>query len=151
MGKKQLPQLVREEQEDTSRYEELQANMNKLGQQLEALHSEKEKLQLDAEAQRPKLERAEQALAVSRRRAVDAGVEMEPEAPTTLDIQTRSLRDQNQAVLFAMSNALRDHTEDVLPLFESLCNEKGIARPSRPPSAASVGSRPGSSRQSSAR
>merc|ERR1711939_854284 len=102
------------------------------------------KLQLDAEAQRPKLERAEQALAVSRRRAVDAGVEMEPEAPTTLDIQTRSLRDQNQAVLFAMSNALRDHTEDVLPLFESLCNEKGIARPSRPPSAASVGSRPGS-------
>merc|ERR1711985_229780 len=30
--KKQLSQLVREEQEDTSRYEELQANMNKLGQ-----------------------------------------------------------------------------------------------------------------------
>merc|ERR1711959_229102 len=56
--KKQLSQLVREEQEDTSRYEELQANMNKLGQQLEALSQEKDKLQMDAEAQRPKLDRA---------------------------------------------------------------------------------------------
>jgi len=146
--KKQLSQLVREEQEDTSRYEELQANLNRLGQQLQDLSVAREQLEVDAEAQRPKMDRAEQALGVSRRRAVDAGVDMEAEAPTTLDVQTRSLRDQNQAILFALSNALRDHTEDVLPLFESLCNEKGIARPSRPPSASS---RPGSSRQSSAR
>lgn len=149
--KKQLSQLVREEQEDTSRYEELQNNLNRLGQQLQDLDMAREQLRVDGDSQRPKLERAEQALAVSRRRAVDAGVDMETEAATTLDIQTRSLRDQNQSILFAMSNALRDHTEDVLPLFESLCNEKGIARPSRPPSAASIGSRPGSSRQSSAR
>merc|ERR1711935_1242913 len=87
--KKQLSQLVREEQEDTSRYEELQANLNKLHEQLEDHNAALEQLRLDSEAQRPKLERAEQTLAESRRRAVQAGVDMEPEAPTTLDIQTR--------------------------------------------------------------
>merc|ERR1719375_3125256 len=140
--KKQLSQLVREEQEDTSRYEELQANMNKLGQQLEDLNVARDQLRAEAEGQQAKLDRAEQALTISRRRAREAGVDMTEEAPTTLDIQTRTLRDQNQAVLFALSNALQDHTEDVLPLFESLCNEKGLARPSRPPSAGSLGSRP---------
>merc|ERR1719409_2113962 len=149
--KKQLSQLEREEQEDTHRYEELQANLNKLASQVQELTAARDQLRLDGEAQRPKLERAEQALEVSRRRAVDAGVDMGQEAPTTLDVQTRTLRDQNQSVLYAMNNALQDHAEDVLPLFESLCNEKGIARPSRPPSAASAGSRPGSSRMSSAR
>merc|ERR1712139_273556 len=133
--KKQLSQLEREEQEDTHRYEELQANLNKLASQVQELTAARDQLRLDGEAQRPKLDRAEQALEVSRRRAVDAGVDMGQEAPTTLDIQTRSLRDQNQSILFAMNNALQDHVEDVLPLFESLCNEKGIARPSRPPSA----------------
>merc|ERR1711937_138917 len=149
--KKQLSQLEREEQEDTSRYEELQVNLDRLGQQLQDLEAAKVQLQVDGDQQRPKLERAEQALEVSRRRAVEAGVDMGQEAPTTLDIQTRSLRDQNQSILYAMNNALQDHPEDVLPLFESLCNEKGIARPSRPASAASGGSRPGSSRLSSAR
>merc|ERR1712159_226766 len=43
--KKQLSQLVREEQEDSSRYEELQANLNKLNQQLEDLHMAREQLQ----------------------------------------------------------------------------------------------------------
>lgn len=146
--KKQLSQLEREEQEDTHRYEELQGNLDKLSAQVQDLTQAREGLRLDTEQQQPKLERAQQALEVSRRRALDAGVDMGQEAPTTLDIQTRSLRDQNQSFLFAMSNALQEHTEDVLPLFESLCNEKGIARPSRPPSAAgsAAGSRPGSSR-----
>merc|ERR1711990_1046909 len=149
--KKQLSQLEREEQEDQHRYEELQANLDKLNQQLQDLNAARDQLRLDAEAQLPKLERAEQSLEVSRRRAIEAGVDMGQDAPTTLDIQTRTLRDQNQSVLYAMNNALQDHPEDVLPLFESLCNEKGIARPSRPASAASGGSRPGSSRLSSAR
>merc|ERR1711959_708625 len=149
--KKQLSQLQREEQEDNHRYEELQANLNKLASQVQELSAARDQLRLDSEAQRPKLERAEQALEVSRRRAVEAGVDMGQDAPTTLDVQTRTLRDQNQSVLYAMSNALQDHVEDVLPLFESLCNEKGLVRPSRPPSAASAGSRPGSSRLSSAR
>merc|ERR1712070_376359 len=149
--KKQLSQLEREEQEDQHRYEELQSNLDKLNQQLQDLNAARDQLRLDAEAQLPKLERAEQALEVSRRRAVEAGVDMGQDAPTTLDIQTRTLRDQNQSVLYAMNNALQDHPEDVLPLFESLCNEKGLVRPSRPPSAASAGSRPGSSRLSSAR
>merc|ERR1712100_377571 len=149
--KKQLSQLEREEQEDTHRYDELQANLNKLASQVQELTVARNQLRVDAEAQRPKLERAEQALEVSRRRAVEAGVDMGQDAPQTLDIQTRTLRDQNQSVLYAMNNALQDHPEDVLPLFESLCNEKGLVRPSRPASAASVGSRPGSSRMSSAR
>jgi len=149
--KKQLSQLEREEQEDSHRYEELQGNLNKLASQVQELTGARDQLRVDAEAQRPKGERAEQALEVSRRRAMEAGVDMGQEATTTLDIQTRTLRDQNQSILFAMNNALQDHGEDVLPLFESLCNEKGLARPSRPPSAASAGSRPGSSRMSSAR
>merc|ERR1712072_1575299 len=149
--KKQLSQLEREEQEDTHRYDELQGNIHKLASQVQELTAARDQLRVDSEGQRPKLERAEQALEVSRRRAVEAGVDMGQEAPTTLDVQTRTLRDQNQSVLYAMNNALQDHVEDVLPLFESLCNEKGLVRPSRPPSAASAGSRPGSSRMSSAR
>merc|ERR1711865_624131 len=116
------------------------------------LSAARDQLRVDSEAQQPKLERAEQGLEEARRMAVAAGVDMGHEAPTTLDVQTRTLRDQNQFILYAMNNALQDHAENVLPLFESLCNEKGILRPSRPPSAASGGgSRPGSSRMSSAR
>merc|ERR1712072_945269 len=149
--KKQLSQLEREEQEDTHRYEELQGNLNRLAGQVEEYTAARDQLVVDSDAQRPKLERAEQALETSRQRAVQAGVDMGQEAPTTLDIQTRTLRDQNQSILYAMNNALQEHVEDVLPLFENLCNEKGLLRPSRPPSAASAGSRPGSSRLSSAR
>jgi len=149
--KKQLSQLEREEQEDTHRYEELQGNLQKLGSYVQDLAAARDQVRVEMEAQQSKLDRADHALETSHRRAVDAGVDLGQEAPTILDVQTRTLRDENQSILFAMSNALQDHAEDVLPLFESLCNEKGINRPSRPPSAASVGSRPGSSRLSSAR
>lgn len=149
--KKQLSQLEREEQEDTNRYEELQANLEKLASQVQELTTVRDQLRVDAASQAPKLERAQQGLDVSRRRALDAGVDMGPEALTTHDVNARTQREENQLILFAMNNALQDHAEDVLPLFESLCNERGIVRPSRPPSAASVGSRPGSSRMSSAR
>merc|ERR1712139_642803 len=149
--KKQLSALEREEQEDTHRYDELQSNLQKLASQVQDYAGARDQLRVDADSQQPKLERAHQALEVSRQRAQQAGVDMGQEAPTTLDIQTRTLREQNQAILFAMNNALQDHAEDVLPVFESLCSEKGLNRPSRPPSAASAGSRPGSSRLSSAR
>merc|ERR1711881_792934 len=69
--KKQLSQLVREEQEDTSRYEELQGNLNRLASQVQELTAARDQLRLDTDAQRPKPERADQALEVSRRRAVD--------------------------------------------------------------------------------
>merc|ERR1712118_592931 len=118
--KKQLSQLEREEQEDTHRYEELQANLEKLASQAQELSSARDHLRLEAEGQQPKMERGEQTLEESRRRAVAAGVDMGADAPTTLDVQTRSLRDQNQAILYAMNNALQDHAEDVLPLFEAL-------------------------------
>merc|ERR1711871_356863 len=134
--KKQLSQLEREEQEDTHRYEELQANLDKLSALVQDLTAARDQLRVEADAQQPKLQRAQQALDVSRSRAQQAGVDMGQEAQTTLDIQTRTLRDQNQAILHAMNNALLDHAEDVLPVFESLCNEKGLTRPSRPPSAA---------------
>merc|ERR1719331_236177 len=149
--KKQLSQLEREEQEDTHRYEELQGNLEKLNSYVQDLQAARDQVRVEMEAQHAKLDRADHALEIARRRAVEAGVDMGQEAPTTLDIQTRGLTDQNQSILYAMNNALQDHPEDVLPLFESLCNEKGIARPSRPASAASGGSRPGSSRLSSAR
>merc|ERR1712100_210745 len=149
--KKQLSQLQREEQEDTHRYDELQSNLQKLASQVQDYAGARDQLRVDADSQQPKLERAHQALEVSRQRAQQAGVDMGQEAPTTIDIQTRTLREQNMAIIYAMNNALQDHAEDVLPVFESLCSEKGLNRPSRPPSAASVGSRPGSSRLSSAR
>merc|ERR1712054_355784 len=149
--KKQLSQLEREEQEDTHRYDELQSNLQKIAAQVQEYTVARDQLRTDADGQQQKLDRAQQALDVSRNRAQQAGVDMGQESAVTLDIQTRTLRDQNQSILYAMNNALQDHAEDVLPVFESLCNEKGLARPSRPPSAASVGSRPGSSRLSSAR
>merc|ERR1719401_786649 len=146
--KKQLAQLEREEQEDTHRYEELQVNLDKLTAQVQELNVAREQIHADSEAQQAKVDRAQRELETSKRRAVDAGVPMEQDALHSLDIQTRSLRDQHQNFLYAMSQALQAHAEDVLPLFENMCNEKGISRPSRPASAASGNSRPGSSRSS---
>merc|ERR1712048_228391 len=144
--KKVLTSLEREEQEDVKRYEELQGNLEKLDSHVNELTAARDILRHDIDSQATKIERAQQVLENSMRRADDAGIDLGPESPATLDIEARSLKDRNQSVLFALSNALQEHVEDVLPLFESLCNEKGIARPSRPPSVAS--SRPGSSRSS---
>merc|ERR1719379_2275905 len=47
--KKQLSQLVREEQEDASRYEVLEANLKKLGQQLEDINVARDQLRAEAE------------------------------------------------------------------------------------------------------
>mmetsp|Transcript_41567 Transcript_41567/g.109721 ORF Transcript_41567/g.109721 Transcript_41567/m.109721 type:complete len:891 (+) Transcript_41567:143-2815(+) len=142
--KKALAQMEREEQEDALRYEELQGNLGQLDAHVAELSGARDVLRQDIMSQRAKLERAYQALEASRARAEQAGVNMSPDGALALDIEVRSLRDQNQSVLYALSNALQDHAQDVLPLYESLCNEKGIARPSRPPSVG--GSRPGSGR-----
>merc|ERR1712039_1044061 len=127
-------------------YEEVTGNLERFDAHVNELTAAKDVLRQDIDGQGPKLDRANQALEVSRRRANDAGVNLEQESAPWYDIEARGLKDQNQSVLFSLSNALQDHAEDVLPLFESLCSEKGIARPSRPPSQAS--SRPGSSRSS---
>mmetsp|Transcript_36800 Transcript_36800/g.104782 ORF Transcript_36800/g.104782 Transcript_36800/m.104782 type:complete len:898 (+) Transcript_36800:99-2792(+) len=145
--KKVLAQLEREEQEDGKRYEELQANLEQLDAHVSELSAVRDVMQQEIAGQGEKLERASRTLEASKRRAADAGVDFSPEAPATLDIETRTMKDQNQSVLFALQNALQDHQEDVLPLFVSLCNEKGVQLPSRPPSVAS--SRPGSSRTGS--
>lgn len=142
--KKVLSQLQKEEEEDVKRYEELMTNLKQLEPQVKEMLSARDVLRQDIEAQAPKLDRAAQALEVARRRAQEAGVDLQQDSFAMLDIEVRALRGQQQSVIFALQNALQDHVQDVLPLFESLCNEQGIARPARPPSAAS--SRPGSAR-----
>eukprot|EP00927_Polykrikos_kofoidii_P069290 TRINITY_DN64693_c0_g1_i1.p1 TRINITY_DN64693_c0_g1~~TRINITY_DN64693_c0_g1_i1.p1 ORF type:complete len:902 (+),score=221.70 TRINITY_DN64693_c0_g1_i1:127-2832(+) len=144
--RKILGQLEREEQEDTKRYEEIRNNLETLNQHLAELAAARDVLGQDIDGQGPKLDRAEQALQASAARAENVGVDIQPESAASLDIETRALVDLNQSVLFSLANALQDHVEDVLPLFESLCDENQLNRPSRPPSVAS--SRPPSSRSS---
>merc|ERR1711959_59312 len=67
--KKQLSQLEREEQEDTHRYEELQANLGKLAAQAQELSAARDHLRLESEGQQPKMERGDQTLEESKRRA----------------------------------------------------------------------------------
>eukprot|EP00932_Pfiesteria_piscicida_P016804 SRR837773.3712.p1 GENE.SRR837773.3712~~SRR837773.3712.p1 ORF type:complete len:704 (-),score=395.80 SRR837773.3712:40-1968(-) len=142
--KKVLAQLEREEQQDVRQYEELQANLEQLQTHVGEMTAARDGLQQEIAGQREKLDRAARSLEVARRRAAEAGVDLAPDAPAGLDLDTRSLRDQNQSVLFSLGTALQDHPEDVLPLFQAVCHEKGVGLPSRPPSVA--GSRPGSSR-----
>lgn len=146
--KKQLATLEREEQEDAHRYDELQANLDRLTATVRELTSQRDQMHMDLDGQLPKMDRAKQTLDVSKRRGRDSGVPMESESPQMLDIQARNLRDQNQSFIYSMNEALQHHPEDVFQLFESLCNDKGIARSSRPPSGNSAGSRPQSSRSS---
>jgi len=145
--KKVLGQLEREQQEDVRRYEELQSNIEQLDAHVSELSAAREVMHQEIRGQREKLDRARRTMEVAKRRAEEAGVDIGPDAPATLDIEAKAMRDQNQSALFALHNALHDHPEDVLPLFISLCNEKGMQLPSRPPSVAS--SRPGSSRTGS--
>merc|ERR1719161_2895239 len=141
--KKNVNQLEKEFEEDTNRYDELQANVERLDAQVRELMGAKDLLDREIEDQQGKLDRAERQMEVKRKQAQEAGLDLSQESPQVLDVELRTSRDMNQSVLWALSNALRDHTQDVLPLFESLCSEKNIQMPSRPPSAAS---RPGSSR-----
>jgi len=141
--KKVLSQLDREEQEDMKRYDQIQENLERVDARASELSAARDVLNQDIEAQRPKLERATQALDLARRRALDGGIELQEESAANLDIEMRSLRDELSSIMWSLGNALQDYPNDVLPLFESICDEKGIARASRPPSVAG-GSRPGS-------
>lgn len=142
--KKAMAQLDREEEEDRKRHEELQANLKSLEVQRQNLTAERDVLDHDLHAQNPKLERAAATKESWTRRAMEAGVELTAEAPHTLDIDTKCLKDLNQSVVASLGTALQEHP-DVLRLFVSLCAEKGVVRPPRPPSAAS---RPPSGRTS---
>jgi len=142
--KKAMAQLDREEEEDRKRHEELQANLKSLEIQRQNLTAERDVLDHDLHAQNPKLERVAATKESWTRRAMEAGVELTAEAPHTLDIDTKCLKDLNQSVVASLGTALQEHP-DVLRLFVSLCAEKGVVRPPRPPSAAS---RPPSGRTS---
>jgi len=143
--KKVMAQLEQEAQEDVQRYEELQHSLEGLDGQVNELTAARDVLHQDIGQQAGKVDRANQSREAARARADQAGVDLSAESPATVDIEARALREENQSVLFALNNLLQEYPEDVLPLFESLCAERGVARPSRPPSAAS---RPGSSRAS---
>merc|ERR1712039_888195 len=78
--KKMLAQLEREEKEDLKRYEEVQGNLERFDAPVNELTGARDVLKQDIEAQGPKLERAGQALEVSRRRAADAGVDLGAES-----------------------------------------------------------------------
>ncbi|CAK0859057.1 unnamed protein product [Prorocentrum cordatum] len=148
--KKQLAQLDREVEEDNQRFQELSSNIQQIDQHMAELEAARGVLRDDISSQHEKLDRAERAVEVSRRRANQAGLDLGPEAPATVDVEARSLKHQNESVLHALTNALQDrHPDDVLPLFESLCAERGLRRPSRPPSGAS--SRPASGQLSAGR
>jgi len=142
--KKVMAQMENEAQEDVQRFDELQRNLQQLDAQANELSAARDVLRQDIDAQRPKIDRAQQASDASRRRCAEAGVDLNPESNASLDIEARGLRENNQSIMYAAMNALQEYSEDVLPLFESLCQERGIARPVRPPSQGS--SRPGSSR-----
>jgi UDP-glucose:O-linked fucose beta-1,3-glucosyltransferase len=146
--KKMLDQLEREGEEDAKRYDQFSANLDALDTHLAELTNAREALLHDIEDQMPKVERAEQSMQESQHRAATAGVDLGPDSAPTLDIETKGLRDMLQSLLYALGNSLQDHVEDVLPLFERLCDEKEIMRPSVPPSApASAGSSRASSPQ----
>jgi len=147
--KKVLSQLEKEQEVDSKRYEELQSQVEQLSGNVRELAANRDMQKQDTEGKKGKLDRAKQSLETSKKKATEAGVDMAPESNPLLDIMARTLKDQNQSVLFALNNVLQDHPENVLPLFESLCQEKGVARPSRPASVTS--SRPASSSRSSLR
>merc|ERR1719238_930202 len=84
--KKGLAQLTREQEEDAQRFDELQANVQKLDQLNNELSGHRDMLRADLEEQRPKLERAERALEAKRQQAFASGVAMDPDSPATLDI-----------------------------------------------------------------
>merc|ERR1711988_951395 len=52
--KKQLSALERDEQEDTARYDEVQANLNRLQAQVQEYTAARDQLYVDIEAQQPK-------------------------------------------------------------------------------------------------
>eukprot|EP00439_Symbiodinium_sp_Y106_P022722 s125_g2.t2 len=131
--KKVLTQLEQEAQEDVQRYEELQRSMQQMEAHVNELTAARDVLRQDIGTQAPKIERAQQTLANAQTRAIQSGVDLAPEAAAAVDVKARGLREQNQSLLFALSNALQDYGEDVLPLFENLCAERGVAMPSRPP------------------
>eukprot|EP00928_Gymnodinium_smaydae_P048052 TRINITY_DN320_c0_g2_i1.p1 TRINITY_DN320_c0_g2~~TRINITY_DN320_c0_g2_i1.p1 ORF type:complete len:893 (-),score=305.30 TRINITY_DN320_c0_g2_i1:246-2924(-) len=140
--KKVLSQLEREEREDAKRYEEISSNLDSLGALKDELTQQLQSLRAEIAGQDPKIDRARQGYDHSRARAEAVGVDMDPDSAASLDIEARSLREQNQRVLYYLGRALQDYSDDALPLFESLCEEKGIGHPSRPSSAG--GSRPAS-------
>lgn len=148
-NKKRLSQLEREDEEDQQRNDELTRTMDQLEKQVSDLTASRDQLEVEVGGQAAKLDRAEQALEAIKRRATQAGIDVGPEAPASLEVETKALRDQNQSVLHALNNALQDAAvEDVLRLFQSLSQEHNLPLSSRPPSVAS--SRPSSRAGSSA-
>eukprot|EP00435_Cladocopium_sp_Y103_P019494 s3290_g4.t1 len=82
--KKVLSQIEQEAQED-----ELQRSMQQLEVQVNELTAARDVLRQDVDAQTSKAQRAEQAVETARARAIQAGVDLAPEAPPAVDLQAR--------------------------------------------------------------
>merc|ERR1711988_257905 len=54
--KKQLSALERDEQEDTARYDEMQANLNRLQAQVQEYTAAREQLRIEIDSQQPRIE-----------------------------------------------------------------------------------------------
>jgi chromosome segregation ATPase len=138
--RRELSRLEREEQEDARRYEELQAALEELATQVRSLESARDMMDQEMQQHEPRLERAIRSWEEWQNKAETAGLEMTQDSPAMLDLNAQGQRDRNKRVLLALSNVLHDDAH-VLQLFESLCRERGVVRPSRPPT---PGSRPAS-------
>jgi len=143
-NKKTLRRLEDDLRVDFDRYHEIQVNLEGLQDQSQQLTAARDAIQYDLDSLKPKLDRARQALEVSRRKAMNAGIDLGPDSLSMVENETKNLKDNNLCVLYALENALQDHPDDVLPFFHNLCTLQGVTPPTRPPSI--MGSRPPSGR-----
>merc|ERR1719321_1945615 len=90
--KQSLAQLEKEEEEDSRRYEELQANLEQLRDQVGELQGAQEVLLRDIEDQRPKIERAERAGEQKRQQAATAGADLAPDSNLSVALDLEALR-----------------------------------------------------------
>jgi len=163
--KKQLGQLDKEYEEDERRHEEIVHHRQQLNDHIRDLLQARENINNDLEEQRVKIERARNGMQRAKQQAVDAG--NLPDGDTReitvaeLDVVVKVGQQETQALLQTVHDAVSRHS-DVVPLLNSLLQEKGLPVPagsrpgsrqeSRPESAASRrSSRQGSSRPESAR
>mmetsp|Transcript_91480 Transcript_91480/g.244969 ORF Transcript_91480/g.244969 Transcript_91480/m.244969 type:complete len:925 (-) Transcript_91480:135-2909(-) len=162
--KKQLGQLDKEYEEDERRHEEIVHHRQQLNDHIRDLLQARENINNDLEEQRVKIERARNGMQRAKQQAVEAG--NLPDGDTReitvaeLDVVVKVGQQETQALLQTVHDAVSRHS-DVVPLLNSLLQEKGLPVPassrpgsrqeSRPESAASRRSSRQSSRPESAR
>lgn len=139
--KKSLAQLEKELEEDTRRAEEAQTNVERMDGAVREWMGQKEVLDRDLEEQAGRADRAQRTAEQRRQEAQSAGVHLAEDSAAMMEIDLANAKEETNSILYALGSALQEHP-DALPLFQSLCDDKGMMVPSRPASASR--SRPGS-------